>query len=91
MGPVSPSSKPSSPQLGRGYCSAREGSPLHSNQRQTFDWGGGGGGNGRGGTKEDGSGGRSCSKPHKVNLVVRVQKIVSGSGATGAETPGASG
>lgn len=39
MGPASPSSKPSSPQLGSGYCSVREGSPLHSNQRQMFDGG----------------------------------------------------
>ena len=74
MGPASPSSKPSSPQLGSGYCSVREGSPLHSNQRQMFD---GGKKNGRGRTKENRSGGRPCSKPHKVNLGVRVQKIVS--------------
>ena len=44
--------------------------------------------NGRGRTKEDRSGGRPCSKPHKVNLGVRVQKIVSGSAATGSETSG---
>lgn len=44
--------------------------------------------NGRGRIKEDRPGGRPCSKPHKVNLVVisEFRKLPSGSRDIGAET-----